>query len=57
VGVGGHFGHTSPGMPIARGKGINFNSLLPIDLDHIDMISTALDHCVQVRISKDGAGA
>jgi hypothetical protein len=44
-------------MPIARGKGINFNSLLPIDLDHIDMISTALDHCVQVRISKDGAGA
>ena len=52
VGVGGHFGHVSPGMPIARGKGINFNSLLPTDLDHIDKISTALDQCVQVKISK-----
>ena len=46
VGVGGHFGHWSGGMPIARGKGINFNSLLPTDLDHIYMIFTALDHCV-----------
>ncbi|MBI2816374.1 MAG: molybdopterin-dependent oxidoreductase [Acidobacteria bacterium] len=51
VGVGGHFGHVSPGMPVARGKGISFNALLPTDLDHIDMISTALDHCVQVRIT------
>jgi molybdopterin-containing oxidoreductase family molybdopterin binding subunit len=52
VGVGGHFGHWSPGMPVARGKGINFNALLPTDLDHIDMISTALDHCVQVKVYK-----
>ncbi len=52
VGVGGHFGHWSPGMPVARGKGINFNSLLPTDIDHIDKISTALDHCVQVKIYK-----
>jgi len=52
VGVAGHFGHFSPGMPIARGKGINFNSLLPTDLDHIDMISTALDHCVEVKLYK-----
>jgi len=52
VGVGGHFGHWSAGMPIARGKGISFNSLLPTDLEHIDKISTALDHCVQVRLYK-----
>ena len=52
VGVGGHFGHWAPGMPISKGKGINFNSLLPTDLDHIDMISTALDHCVEVKIYK-----
>ncbi len=52
VGVGGHFGHSSPGMPIARGKGINFNSLLPTDIEHIDKISSALDHCVQVKIYK-----
>ncbi len=52
VGIGGHFGHVSPGMPIARGKGVNFNALLPTDLDHIDKISTALDHCVQVKVYK-----
>jgi molybdopterin-containing oxidoreductase family molybdopterin binding subunit len=52
VGVGGHFGHCSPGMPVAKGKGVNFNGLLPTDLEHIDKISTALDHCVQVRIYK-----
>ena len=52
VGVGGHFGHWAPGMPIARGKGINFNALLPTDIEHIDKISTALDHCVEVRVYK-----
>ena len=52
VGVGGHFGHWAPGMPISRGKGVNFNSLLPTDLDHIDLISTALDHCVEVKVYK-----
>jgi anaerobic selenocysteine-containing dehydrogenase len=52
VGVGGHFGHWSPGMPVSRGKGVNFNALLPTDLDHVDMISTALDHCVQVKVYK-----
>jgi anaerobic selenocysteine-containing dehydrogenase len=52
VGVGGHFGHWSAGMPVARGKGINFNSLLPTDIEHIDMISSALDHCVQVKVYK-----
>jgi anaerobic selenocysteine-containing dehydrogenase len=52
VGIGGHYGHSSPGMPIARGKGVNFNALLPTDLDRIDMISTALDHCVEVKVYK-----
>ncbi|OGA33635.1 MAG: hypothetical protein A3G80_04115 [Betaproteobacteria bacterium RIFCSPLOWO2_12_FULL_62_13b] len=52
VGIGGHFGHFSPGMPISLGKGVNFNSLLPTDLEHIDKISTALDHCVQVKVYK-----
>jgi len=56
VGVGGHFGHWSPGMPIARGKGISFNALLPTDLDHIDKISTALDHCVEVKVYKHNPG-
>lgn len=52
VGVGAHFGHWSPGMPIARDKGVSLNALLPTDLDHIDMISTALDHAVEVKVYK-----
>ncbi|MBI2320213.1 MAG: hypothetical protein HYU75_25220, partial [Betaproteobacteria bacterium] len=52
VGVGGHFGHFAPGMPVSRGKGINFNALCPSDLDHIDLISNALDHCVEVKVYK-----
>ena len=50
VGVGGHFGHWALGMPVSRGKGINFNSLCPTDLEHIDTISGSLDHCVQVKV-------
>jgi anaerobic selenocysteine-containing dehydrogenase len=56
VGVGGHFGHWSAGMPVARGKGINFNSLLPMDVEHTDLISSALDHCVEVKVYKDTGG-
>ncbi len=52
IGVGGHFGHWSAGMPIAKDKGICFNALLPTDLEHIDKISTALDHCVEVKVYK-----
>jgi len=25
---------------------------MPYDLDHMDMISTALDHCVAVKVSR-----
>jgi anaerobic selenocysteine-containing dehydrogenase len=57
VGVGGHFGHWSPGMPVARGKGVSFNALLPTDVDHIDLISSALDHCVEVKVYKDSLPA
>ncbi|MBI2317879.1 MAG: molybdopterin-dependent oxidoreductase [Betaproteobacteria bacterium] len=53
IGVGGHFGHYAPGMPVSRGKGVNFNALCPTDLDHIDLISNALDHCVAVKVYKD----
>ena len=28
------------------------NGLCPTDIDHIDLISTALDHCVQVKVYK-----
>jgi molybdopterin-containing oxidoreductase family molybdopterin binding subunit len=50
VGVAGHFGHWAEGSPIQKGKGVSFNSLLPYDMDHLDKISTSLDHCVPVKV-------
>jgi anaerobic selenocysteine-containing dehydrogenase len=52
VGVGGHFGHYAPGMPVAKGKGVNINGLCPNELERIDFISNALDHCVEVKVYK-----
>ena len=48
--IGGIFGAWAYGKPIAKGKGVHFNSLLPFDLEHIDMISTSADACERVRI-------
>lgn len=52
VGIAGHFGHWAKGMPVSKGKGVAYNPLLPHSLDVIDKISTALDNCVPIRISK-----
>ncbi|MBI4322221.1 MAG: molybdopterin-dependent oxidoreductase [Chloroflexi bacterium] len=45
-------GHWAKGMPIARGNGIHFNSLIPYDLKRMDFVSSALDACVRVRVLK-----
>ncbi|MFN8233138.1 MAG: molybdopterin dinucleotide binding domain-containing protein [Actinomycetota bacterium] len=34
---------------------VNFNALLPIDEDHIDFVSGALDSCISVRVDKVSA--
>ena len=52
VGIAGHFGHWATGMPISRGKGVSYNGLLAHDLNNMDKISTALDNCAPIRISK-----
>ena len=52
VGIAGHFGHWATGMPISKGKGVAYNPLLPHTLENIDKISTALDNCVPIKISK-----
>ncbi len=52
LGVAGHFGHWATGMPISKGKGIAYNPLLPHNLDNLDKISTALDNCVPIRVTK-----
>ncbi len=52
VGIAGVFGAWGPGKPIAKDKGIHFNSLIPMDLEHIDAVSTSLDSCVRVKVTK-----
>jgi anaerobic selenocysteine-containing dehydrogenase len=39
LGIAACSGHFAKGLPIASGKGSNFNTLLPIDFEHIDPIT------------------
>jgi hypothetical protein len=48
VGLGGW----AKGRPIAKGKGINFNELLPADHKHIDPICGAFEINVMVKAYK-----
>jgi len=48
VGLGGW----AKGRPIAKGKGVNFNNLLPADHKHIDPVCGAFEICVKVRAYK-----
>lgn len=52
VAMAGTFGHWAEGMPVALGKGLHFNSLLPSALERIDPVSAAIDSCVRVRVYK-----
>lgn len=52
VGIAGVFGHWAKGMPVARGKGAHFNSLLSAVPENIDMVAGSLDACVKVKVSK-----
>jgi len=49
VGISSHFGSIARGKPVAYGKGVQFNRLLPGDLDPV---STGVDACVKVRVYK-----
>ncbi|MFH1636408.1 MAG: molybdopterin dinucleotide binding domain-containing protein, partial [Chloroflexota bacterium] len=45
-------GHWAKGEGIGRGKGSNFNSLVPFDYKYIEFLSLALDSCIKVKIEK-----
>jgi len=51
VGIGGVFGSWARGKPIARGRGVHFNTLLPLTTDRIDRVSSGVDSCIRVRIT------
>lgn len=48
-GLGGHW---TKGQPIALGKGIFFNELIELDLEHYDPASLSMDITVQVKVYK-----
>lgn len=50
VAIAGAFGHWCQGMPVARGKGVHFNALLPSTPDSVDFLSATLDGCVKVKV-------
>ncbi len=52
IGIAAHSGHLAEGKRVSEGMGVNFNSLLVHDMEHIDMISAALDHCAQLKVYK-----
>jgi molybdopterin-containing oxidoreductase family molybdopterin binding subunit len=52
VGIAGVFGSWAEGKPVAKGKGVHFNSLLPLDMKRIDPISSGVDSCIRVKVSR-----
>jgi molybdopterin-containing oxidoreductase family molybdopterin binding subunit len=43
-------GHWIDALPIAKGKGTNFDDLMPIDLKHVDPVSGNLEVSVKVKV-------
>jgi len=52
LGIAATAGHWAKGQPIARGKGANFDTLLPIDLEHVDPICGNIETAVRVKVRK-----
>lgn len=53
VGIPGMFGHWAIRKPVAHGKGVSFNNLLPPPSEsRIDVVTGQVDSCVRVRVRK-----
>ncbi|HEY94459.1 MAG TPA: molybdopterin-dependent oxidoreductase, partial [Dehalococcoidia bacterium] len=52
VGIAATAGHWAKGQPIARGKGSNFDTLLPMDWEHMDPICGTIETAIRVGIRK-----
>ncbi len=52
VGIAATAGHWAKGQPIARGKGSNFDTLLPMDWEHMDPVCATIETAVKVRVRK-----
>lgn len=52
ISIMGTAGHWAPGLPIARGKGVNFNSLMELRWDECCPICLSFETCVKVKVTK-----
>ncbi|MBI2829733.1 MAG: molybdopterin-dependent oxidoreductase [Chloroflexi bacterium] len=52
IGIAACSGHWAKGMPIARGKGTNFDQLLELDMQHVDPVSGNMELGVMVKVRK-----
>ncbi|MBI2919331.1 MAG: molybdopterin-dependent oxidoreductase [Chloroflexi bacterium] len=52
VGIASCLGHWARGLPVAKGKGPHFNTLVPYGWDHLDMVSGQVDLCARVKVRK-----
>jgi anaerobic selenocysteine-containing dehydrogenase len=50
VAIAGNGGHWAQGMPLAKGTGVFFNSLLTFDLKHVDVVSLTVDCDARVKV-------
>jgi anaerobic selenocysteine-containing dehydrogenase len=53
VGMFGIGGHWAKGEPIAKGKGMNINTLIPFDFNNMETLSGQMDTCARVKIYKE----
>ena len=52
VGMMGVSGHWAKGMPRAKGKGVNFNSLIDFSIRGMDPLTATVDILVKIKIEK-----
>jgi molybdopterin-containing oxidoreductase family molybdopterin binding subunit len=52
IAIAGCSGHWANGLPIAKGKGTNFDVLLELDWKHIDPLSMNMETCVRAKVYK-----
>jgi anaerobic selenocysteine-containing dehydrogenase len=52
VGIAATAGHWAKGQPIAKGKGTNFDTLLPFDFEHMDPVCGNIETAVRVMVKK-----
>jgi len=50
--VMGCSGHWAKGQPIARGKGVNMNSLIELCWEEYDPITFSIEPCVKVKVTR-----